>query len=106
MPEQTASQPPPESAQPAAGQEATSLSQVRPCRFAVTTPLMPKMTPGNRRIPAVSGSQRPRPDLVEARGSDPRRILRRQRTLSVLPSPAFPIPWKVFPLDNFPLESF
>ena len=69
------------------------------------------MTPGTRRIPAIPGGQGPRADLVEARGSDPRSILRRQRTLSVCPSPAFPfpwkdVPWKVFPLERFPLESF
>jgi hypothetical protein len=63
---------------------------------------MLKMTPGNRRIPAVPGCQGPRADLVEARGSVPRRILRRQRTLSVRPSPAFPIPWKVFLWKVFP----
>ena len=64
------------------------------------------MTPGTRRIPAVPGGQGPRADLVEALGSDPRRILRRQRTLSVCPSPAFPIPLERFPLERFPLESF
>ncbi len=66
---------------------------------------MPKMTLGTRRILAVPGGQGPQADLVEARGSDPRRILRRQRTLSVCPFPAFPIPWKVFPW-KVPLESF
>ncbi len=64
------------------------------------------MTPGTRRIQAVQGGQGPRADLVEARGNDPRRILRRQRTLSVCPSLAFPFPWKVFPWKVFPLESF
>ncbi len=38
LPAQTASQPPPQSAQSAAPQEATSLSQVRRCRLAVTPP--------------------------------------------------------------------
>jgi hypothetical protein len=116
MPAQIASQPHPESAQPAARQEATSLSQVCPCSLAVKTLLMPKMTPGTSRIPAVPVSQRPQQDLVEALGSCPCRILRRQQTLLVLFSPAFPIPWKVFPLEKFspgkfspgkfPLESF
>ncbi len=67
------------------------------------------MTPRIRRIPAVPGGHAPRADLVEARGSDPRRILRRQRTLSVCPSLAFPIPLESFPLESFPsfpLESF
>jgi hypothetical protein len=64
------------------------------------------MTPGTRRIPAVPGGQGPRADLIEARGSDPRRILRRQRTLSACPSPAFPIPWKVFPWKVFPWKIF
>ena len=59
------------------------------------------MTPGTRRIPAIPGGQGPRADLVETRVSDPRRILRRQRTLSVCPSPAFPFPWKVFPWKVF-----
>ena len=67
---------------------------------------MPKMTPRIRRIPAVPSGHAPRADLVEARGSDPRRILRRQRTLSVCPSPAFPIPLESFPLESFPLENF
>jgi len=64
------------------------------------------MTPRIRRIPAVPSGQGPRVDLVEARGSDPRRYLRRQRTLSVCPFPAFPIPLESFPLESFPLESF
>ena len=64
------------------------------------------MTPRIRRIPAVPSGQGPRADLVEARGSDPRRFLRRQRTLSVCPFPAFPIPLESFPLESFPLESF
>ncbi len=64
------------------------------------------MTPETRRIPAVPGGQGPRADLVEARDSNPRRILRRQRTLLVCPSPAFPFPFKVFPWKDFPLESF
>ncbi len=64
------------------------------------------MTPGTRRIPAVPGGHGARADLVEARGSDPRRILRRQQTLLVCPSPAFSFPWKVFPWKVFPLESF
>jgi hypothetical protein len=67
---------------------------------------MPKMTPRIRRIPAVPSGQGPRAGLVEARGSDPRRFLRRQRTLSVCPFPAFPIPLESFPLESFPLESF
>jgi hypothetical protein len=99
LPAHTASQPTPESAQPAARQEATSLSQVRRSSLAVTTPLMPnlKMAPGTRRIPAVPGGQRPRANLVEARGSDPRCILRRQRTLSVRPSPLSLFPGKLSP---------
>ncbi len=64
------------------------------------------MTPGTRRIPAVPGGQVPRADLVKAQGSDPRRILRRQRTLLVCPSPAFPFPWKVFPWKVFPWKVF
>ncbi len=64
------------------------------------------MTPRICRIPAVPSGQGPRADLVEARGSDPQRILRRQRTLSVCPSPAFPIPLESFPLESVPLESF
>ena len=64
------------------------------------------MTPRIRRIPAVPGGHAPRADLVEARGSDPRRFLRRQRTLSVCPFPAFLIPLESFPLESFPLESF
>jgi hypothetical protein len=68
------------------------------------------MTTGTRRILADPGGQRPRSDLVAARGSNPRRILLCQRTLSVFPSPAFPSPafsspWKVFP-GKFSLESF
>jgi hypothetical protein len=111
MPAQIASQPPPESTQPAARQEETSFSQVRRRSLSVTTLLMPKMTPGTRRIPAAPGGQRPQADLVEARGSDPRCILLRQRTLSVSPSLAFPLPckvfpgkfsWKVFPWKVFP----
>ncbi len=66
---------------------------------------MPKMTPGTRRIPAVLGGQRPRADLLEAQGSNPRRILLRQRTLLVCPSPDLPLSWKVFPV-KFSLESF
>ncbi len=64
------------------------------------------MTPRIRRILAVPSGHAPRADLVEAQGSDPRRILRRQRTLSVCPSPAFPIPLESFHLESFPLESF
>jgi hypothetical protein len=67
---------------------------------------MPKMTPRISRIPAVPGGCAPRADLVEALGSDPRRMLRRRRTLSVCPSPVFPIPLESFPLESFPLESF
>ncbi len=67
-----------------------------------------------RRISAGPGSQGARADLVEARGSDPCRILLRQRTLLVRPFHAFPhpgkfslesFPWNVFP-GKFSLESF
>jgi hypothetical protein len=64
---------------------------------------MSKMTNGTLRIQDVSGGQGPRADLVEARGSNPRHILLRQRTLSVSPFYVFPSPWKVFP-GKFPLE--
>ncbi len=68
---------------------------------------MPKMTPRIRRIQAVPSGQGPRVDLVEALGSDLRRILRRQPTLSVCPSPAFPIPLESFsPGKFFPLKVF
>jgi hypothetical protein len=85
-------------------------SSIPPCPRSIPTPNMPKMTTGTRRIPAVPGSQRPRTDLVEARVSNPRRILLRQPTLSVCPFHAFPFPWKGFPrkhsLSSFPWKVF
>ncbi len=103
VPAHTASQPPPERAQVSSASGAPggdiilAGSSIQPCPHTVTPPMIPKMTTGTRRIPAVTGGQRPRSDLVEDRGSNPRRIMLRQRTLSVRHSPAFPFPWKVFP---------
>ncbi len=80
-------------------------SSIQPCPRSVPTPMMPKMSTGTRRIPAVPGSQKPRSDLVEARGSNPCRILLRQRTLSVHPLTLCLFPG-MFSLESFPWKAF